>query len=173
MPPTPFDPPPLGWSEAEAELGVTFPADFKAFVTAYGLGGISPALSVLDPRSITYFRSVLEAYTGPIDYVPWDELHGPPPPLHAYPGDGDRLLSVCVNVDADAIYMVLRDGVADDDEYWIGSIENGDWQRMKGPFCQILLDLLTATDRRFLGEFDYWAWHLEPIWVAAPDSAQQ
>lgn len=89
MPPSLVVPPTRSWTEAETELGVVFPEDFKAFVDAYGLGGIPPELAIMDPRWIEYFKAILAAYTGPIDYILWEDLVSPPPPVPRLPGPGN------------------------------------------------------------------------------------
>lgn len=65
--------------------------------------------------------------------------------------------------------MVLHDGVADNEEYWLGNVKNDRWLKFETQFCQLILDLVTMTDRESLGPFDYWAWHLEPIWHHAAE----
>ena len=160
---------PTTWEDAEAAIGVQFPDSFKAFLDTYGLGTIEPELYVMDPRRVDQFAYHARIDSDAVDYLPFEELPAERrPPYHGFPAPGRSLLSVAGNGNGDRLYIVVDNGAAIDDELWIN--DKSDWQRMRGPFCRLLADLLAGRNREALGRFDYWAWHLEPSFVAAPDS---
>ncbi|MFE7960806.1 hypothetical protein [Streptomyces sp. NPDC057413] len=64
MPPPPTAPAPTPWQLAPARIGFQFPADYRAFIDAYGAGEINQHLNVLAPTCYPYQPGLPPGFPG-------------------------------------------------------------------------------------------------------------
>jgi len=132
--PTPDD-----WQRVEAELGLRLPADYKAFVGAYGAGIINDHIRCVNPAYPEDSPFVdplrLEVYGG------WAEAGETPHPIYPAPGG---LLPWGTTGNGDSYFWVTEP--ADEPDRWpIAIFDRGDpshWLSHPGPMTRLLVEAL-------------------------------
>lgn len=157
----PAAPEPRAWSPVEARLGVTLPADFKAFVDAHGAGQIDGHLTVCAPDEPHEWRDLLQNqrhamecvrldFCGPGNYAKpwpvgdpthWTPGHGGIPPWFE---PGHDLISWGHTDNGDLLLWHLTPGTPPDDWPVVLKEEGPYWERFAAGFEATLRGLLTG-----------------------------
>ena len=158
MPP-PAAPAPVArsWKEVEGAYNLRFPPDYRSVIEAYGSGSVGGELVWVDPRRPAFDELVASALgflRGP------DGEHAP---LPAFPAGGPSLFPVASNGNGDHVFLIVRDGVADDEHIWVGHVAEQDWVPVPGPFSHFALSIVSGTSELVydLGN----VWDLRPVFI--------
>lgn len=152
------------WEQVAEALGVRFPPAYKGLMDTYGSGLVGSSLSLVSPRAL-HFRAWSTPSREAIAGLGPEGSNSPLPP---FPAPGASLLPVAGNGNGDDIFLVVTDGVADEERVWMGNIRNLDWLLVPGPISRLLHDVLTggATSEAVVAVFGTSAWTLQPTFVA-------
>ncbi|MGH9279073.1 MAG: SMI1/KNR4 family protein [Acidimicrobiales bacterium] len=145
------------WEEVEAAYGLRFPPDYRAVLETYGSGSVGGEMVWVDPRR--------PAFDEPAAFV-LGLLRGPDggfAPLPAFPAGGPSLFPVATNGNGDNVFLIVRDGVAHDDQLWVGHVAERDWARVPGPFSAFVYSVVSGASE--LAEQLGAVWDLRPIFI--------
>ncbi|GGZ60962.1 hypothetical protein GCM10010387_63300 [Streptomyces inusitatus] len=132
----------IDWAAAGAEWGVSsFPADYRAFMAAYGSGGIDDAFSVLAPGGSKEHGGMAEE-TGTLRLT-WEREGGPA----GVEATADRAVAWGVSCGADVLGWLTDDG---DPDAWPVVV----WERHGWPHWKVYdFGMAEFLRRVFAGEF--------------------
>ncbi|WP_245674082.1 MULTISPECIES: SMI1/KNR4 family protein [Actinoplanes] len=149
------------WSAVEAELGVTLPGDYKAFIDAYGPGSVDDHLQVCAPGApeewvdLVEHNSYAHECTGLEFFGPgnWRREWSMGDASRWTPGredvpawfePGDDLISWGHTGNGDFLYWHVRPGVPPDDWPVVFKERGPLWEQYGSGFATALADLLTG-----------------------------
>jgi hypothetical protein len=141
-------PDPGDWEEVERAVGILFPADFKAFVSAYGTGSVDGFLLVLNPFSARPALRVQDFGMEMLRVLRENRADGteePPFPIHPEPGG---LFPWGATDNGDWCYWVTEPG--NDPDRWpiaLNMSRGPEWFNHEGPLTAFLADLLEGVVR--------------------------
>lgn len=161
VPPPEPAPDPVDWDAVHRRLGTALPADYRAYVDAYGLGCVNDLYWVLHPDGVPDRLDLADQWAAARRPAPL--LSPPPHPLGQVPGG---LLPCAVDEDAGVLYWHADQP---DPDRWtvVYRDEDGDsWL----PFALSLVPFLEAVFTGRLPELGYAdAGHLTPTIRFDPD----
>jgi hypothetical protein len=151
------------WDEIAVSMGVRFPGELRALIDTYGFGMIGRELTIFSPRSASFEEATAPVLRAMRELGP-EECNSP---LPAFPDAGPSLLPVAGNGNADYVFVVVTDGVADESRLWVGNTGDLDWLLVPGPLTRLLLDVLTGgkSAHAIVGMFGDFAWTLTPTFT--------
>jgi hypothetical protein len=135
---------PVDWDAFETSIGLRLPADYKAYIDAYGVGFINRLFRVRHPMVETGAFNLLQApeqWDGPEDEEEYLETHLSAPPLPL--GIGRDRLMLCADSDGDQLYW---DTSTDDPDAWtvvLGDDDGDSWTPFDMTMVEFLLALYT------------------------------
>ncbi|MFE2267581.1 hypothetical protein [Streptomyces griseosporeus] len=153
MPPPPTAPAPTPWQLAPDQIGFQFPADYRAFIDAYGAGEINQHLNVLAPTSYPYQPGLPPGFPGYTAFAEQDiyaafcELRNDSPADYPFPlfPEPDGLLIWARSLDGDCLFWDT--GHPDPDQWtcnlWLLHQPPPAWHPFDGTATELLLALTT------------------------------
>jgi len=134
---------PVDWDAFETSIGLRLPADYKAYIDAYGVGFVNELFRVRHPTTAQGAFNLLlppEEWDGQ-DEEEFLETHLTVPPLPL--GIGRNLLMLCADGDGVLLYWDTR---ADDPDSWtvvLGDDDGDSWTPFDLTMVEFLLALFT------------------------------
>lgn len=143
-PPAPADRlgPPVDWAQVQADLGLSLPADYRAYVDEYGIGWVNRLVLVLHPTTRAAHLNLAKSAEEAADPEALEMAESPPP--HPVGLGLGRLLPCAVTETQDVVYW-HTDG--DDPDRWpvvFRDAEAYEWQRFDLSLVGFLLALCTG-----------------------------